>query len=59
MKKGEIVIIAGSQGIDKKNDILTLGDGGPETIAVAIGVAIPSKTYRNIHKSGWDLYSRF
>lgn len=43
MKKGEIVIIAGSQGIDKKNDILTLGDGGPETIAVAIGVAIRAK----------------
>ncbi|WP_400194754.1 aspartate kinase [Lysinibacillus telephonicus] len=43
MKKGEIVIIAGSQGIDKKNDILTLGDGGPETIAVAIGAAIQAQ----------------
>lgn len=40
LKKGEIVVIAGAQGIDQKNNIVTLGEGGPETTAVALGVAI-------------------
>lgn len=43
LKKGEIVIVAGSQGIDQNNNILTLGEGGPETTAVAIGIAIQAE----------------
>lgn len=39
-KNGEIVIIAGSQGIDLNNKITNLGDGGTETTAVAIANAI-------------------
>lgn len=39
-KKGEIVIVAGSQGIDRHNTISNLGDGGTETTAVAIAATI-------------------
>lgn len=39
-KNGEIVIIAGSQGVDFNNAITNLGDGGTETTAVAIASAI-------------------
>ena len=38
-----IVIVAGSQGIDANRNILLLGEGGPETTAVAIGAAIGAK----------------
>ena len=39
-KKGEIVIVAGGQGVDHKNNISVLGDGGAETMAVAIAEKI-------------------
>ena len=37
LRKGEIVIVAGSQGIDQNQNLLSLGEGGNETTAVAIG----------------------
>lgn len=37
---GAIVIVAGSQGIDENQILLNLGEGGSETTAVAIGVAV-------------------
>ena len=37
---GKIVIIAGFQGIDEKQDVTTLGRGGSDTTAVAIAAAI-------------------
>ena len=40
MNSGEIPIIAGFQGIDKDNNIVTLGRGGSDTSAVAIAAAI-------------------
>ena len=40
MNKGEIPIIAGFQGIDENNNIVTLGRGGSDTSAVAIAAAI-------------------
>ena len=40
LEKGKIVIITGFQGIDKKQDITTLGRGGSDTTAVAISAAI-------------------
>ena len=40
MNNGEIPIIAGFQGIDKDNNIVTLGRGGSDTSAVAIAAAI-------------------
>lgn len=39
-KNGEIVILAGSQGVDQNNAIRDLGDGGTETTAVAVAKAI-------------------
>ena len=40
MNKGEIPIIAGFQGIDEDNNIVTFGRGGSDTSAVAIAAAI-------------------
>jgi aspartate kinase len=40
MSEGEIPIIAGFQGIDKNNNIVTLGRGGSDTSAVAIAASI-------------------
>ena len=40
LKRGEIIVVAGSQGIDHEKNIKILGEGGPETTAVAIALAI-------------------
>ena len=40
LKKGNIVIVSGFQGIDEKQNITTLGRGGSDTTAVAIQAAI-------------------
>jgi aspartate kinase len=40
MNKGEIPIIAGFQGVDSENNIVTLGRGGSDTSAVAVAAAI-------------------
>ena len=40
LRNGNIVIVAGFQGVDSKNDITTLGRGGSDTSAVAIAAAI-------------------
>lgn len=39
---GNIVIVAGFQGINEKNDITTLGRGGSDTTAVALAAALNS-----------------
>lgn len=38
LQQGKIVIIAGFQGIDKNQDITTLGRGGSDTTAIALAV---------------------
>ena len=43
LDEGNIVIIAGFQGINEKIDITTLGRGGSDTTAVAIAAALNSK----------------
>lgn len=43
LNNGNIVIIAGFQGINEKEDITTLGRGGSDTTAVAIAAALKSK----------------
>lgn len=40
LKEDKIVIIAGFQGINKNNDISTLGRGGSDTTAVAVAAAL-------------------
>ncbi len=40
LKKGEVVVIAGFQGIDPEGNITTLGRGGSDTTAVALAAAL-------------------
>jgi aspartate kinase len=40
LKRGSVVVVAGFQGIDRVNDITTLGRGGSDTTAVAIAAAL-------------------
>ena len=40
LKKGNIVVVAGFQGINEKNEIMTLGRGGSDTTAVALQAAL-------------------
>jgi aspartate kinase len=43
LKEGNVVVIAGFQGSDKKDNITTLGRGGSDTTAVAIAAALKAK----------------
>ncbi len=56
LKKGNIVIAAGFQGVDAQMDITTLGRGGSDTTAVALAVALGAKTCR-IYKDVDGIYS--
>ncbi|MGI6263817.1 MAG: aspartate kinase, partial [Succiniclasticum sp.] len=40
LEKGNIVIVAGFQGLDEQGDITTLGRGGSDTTAVAVAAGI-------------------
>ncbi len=40
LKKGYIMVVAGFQGVDKDNNITTLGRGGSDTSAVALAAAL-------------------
>ncbi len=40
LKLGNIVIVAGFQGVDERNNITTLGRGGSDTTAVALAAAL-------------------
>lgn len=43
LETGKVVIVAGFQGVSRKGEITTLGRGGSDTTAVALGVAFNSK----------------
>ena len=43
LKKGAIVVVAGFQGVDKEDNITTLGRGGSDTSAVALAAALKAK----------------
>lgn len=40
LEEGKVVIVAGFQGVSRKGEITTLGRGGSDTTAVALGVAL-------------------
>jgi aspartate kinase len=40
LREGKIVVVAGFQGITKRGDVTTLGRGGSDTTAAALGVAL-------------------
>ena len=44
IKDGEIVVVAGFQGVDEEDNITTLGRGGSDTSAVAIAAALKAET---------------
>ena len=51
LKGGEIVVVAGFQGVDQEDNITTLGRGGSDTSAVAMAVALNAKVceiYTNV-----------
>lgn len=41
--KSKVVIVAGFQGVSKKKEITTLGRGGSDTTAVALGIALQAE----------------
>lgn len=43
LKKNDVVVIAGFQGINKNEDITTMGRGGSDTSAVALAAALKTK----------------
>lgn len=43
LKDGEIVVVAGFQGVDEEDNITTLGRGGSDTSAVAMAAALNAK----------------
>lgn len=43
LDKGDIVIVAGFQGVSKRGEITTLGRGGSDTSAVALAVALQAE----------------
>ncbi len=43
LKDGEIVVVAGFQGVDEEDNITTLGRGGSDTSAVAMAAALKAK----------------
>jgi aspartate kinase len=43
LEKGNIVIVAGFQGITPENDVTTLGRGGSDTTAVALAASLKAK----------------
>lgn len=55
LKNGNIVIIAGFQGVNEKGDITTLGRGGSDTSAVAIAAAL--KAHCEIYTDVSGIYS--
>jgi aspartate kinase len=50
LEKGKIVIVAGFQGVSRAGEITTLGRGGSDTSAVALGVALkaPVEFYKDV-----------
>jgi aspartate kinase len=43
LEEGKVVIVAGFQGVSRKGEITTLGRGGSDTSAVALGVALQAE----------------
>lgn len=43
LEKGDVVIVAGFQGVSQQGEITTLGRGGSDTTAVALGIALKAE----------------
>src|SRR6516225_6107529 len=49
LDEGQIVIVAGFQGIDEKDNITTLGRGGSDTTAVALAAVMKHAALREVN----------
>ena len=58
LDKGNIVIVAGFQGVNKYEDITTLGRGGSDTSAVALAGSPQCGSLSDLHRCGRRLYCR-
>ncbi len=58
LEKGNIVIVAGFQGITEDMDITTLGRGGSDTHGRGTGGGAEGPALRTLHRCRWDLYYR-
>lgn len=43
LRQGKVVVVAGFQGVDKSGEMTTLGRGGSDTTAVALGAAVKAE----------------
>lgn len=57
LKKGLVAIVAGFQGVSRGGEITTLGRGGSDTTAVALGVALGSEVVE-FYKDVGAIYER-
>lgn len=57
LEEGKIVIVAGFQGVSRKGEITTLGRGGSDTTAVALGVAMRAEKVE-FYKDVEGIYSQ-
>ncbi len=57
LEEGKIVIVAGFQGVSRKGEITTLGRGGSDTSAVALGVALQASKVE-FYKDVEGIYSQ-
>ena len=58
LKAGEVVVVAGFQGVDEDDNITTLGRGGSDTSAVALAAFLNAAGMRDLHRRGGRLYHR-
>jgi aspartate kinase len=57
LQKGQIVIVAGFQGIDEHYNITTLGRGGSDTTAVALAAVMKHDPAANNGEVGCEIYT--
>ena len=58
LQAGEVVVVAGFQGVDEDDNITTLGRGGSDTSAVALAAFLNADGLRNLHRRRRSLHHR-
>jgi len=58
LNEGNVVIVAGFQGINKDKDVTTLGRGGSDTTAVALAISLKAKACHIYTDCGRSFYCR-
>jgi aspartate kinase len=57
LEEGNIVVVAGFQGIDDSYDITTLGRGGSDTTAVALAAAVKHDARKQFNRVDCEIYT--